>query len=127
MDWRQYLRDFLNTQNRQMSDRELDRDQAPLLQRRHGEPEIHFLYQKPVCFRPESEIRFHSGQHRYFENPKVKVSRRRIHGAHWKFADVRIAVERRRFMDRLMADLQKQPPLSIQALCARHMLDPELF
>jgi hypothetical protein len=112
---------------RHMTDKDLDPNEPPLLQRRHGEREIDFLYQKPIVFRPESEIRFHSGQHRYFENPNIRVSKRRLHGSHWKYADVTIAVQRQAIRDKLIRPLQKQPPVNIQALCSRHMADEQLF
>jgi hypothetical protein len=112
---------------RHITDRDLDPDQAPLLQRRHGDPHVSFLYEKPIVFRPESGIQFHSGQHRYFANPAIKLSRRRLPGAHWKYADLTTALERQGIRDRLLAPLQKQPPVNIRARIARHMKDPRLF
>jgi hypothetical protein len=112
---------------RHINDRDLDPDQPPLLQRRCGDPNVHFMYRKPILFQPESGIQFHSGQHRHFANPAIKLSRRRLPGAHWKYADLNIAIERQAIRGRLISSLQRQPSVDVQAICQRHMRDRQLF
>lgn len=109
-------------------DLELDPTMAPVLQRRHGDLLIDPMYVKPIVVRPSAGFRFVSGQHRLFVDPGIKISSKRLAGVHWKNADLRIAVERKRIRETAIHPLQRRydEPDPI-ALCQRHLLDPQLF
>ena len=86
---------------RHETDADLDPNQSPLMQRRHGDPnrETGFssLYTKPIIAKPrETDIQWAVGNHDYLKpNPKVKISETRFDGVHWTLPDINMTIKRR--------------------------------
>ena len=118
---------------RHIEDNDLDPAWPPLKQRRHGDPEIEHHYIKPIVVKPkESQIKWHIGAHRYFDNEHIQVSRERFAGVHWHWADVGIAIERHRMVAERIVDPQKwltnaTDENTIRDRCEAHRNDPRLF
>ena len=77
---------------------ELNPLKPAIWQRRHGDPNRttgeNAIYRKPIIFKPETQIHWYPGQHRYHRNPRIKPSHYVFDGAHWSMADEDIAVRR---------------------------------
>ncbi len=99
---------------RHRSDKDLDPDLPPVLQRRHGDPNVseglNALYNKPVIVKAGLNIKWGAGcHHLHFLRPKNKILRlfakfkrkpkisgNKFYGAHWAMADPLFCIERRR-------------------------------
>ena len=118
---------------RNTKDKDLDLSKPPLFQRRYGDPEIEHHYIKPIVVRPkDSQIKWHIGAHRYFDNPHIKVSTKRFHGVHWHWADVDIAIARHYMVaGRIVKPQQWLTDATneneIRKRCKDHEKDPRLF
>jgi len=118
---------------RNINDADLDPTNYPLFQRRYGDPEIEHHYIKPIVVKPkESQIKWHIGAHRYFDNERIQVSSQRFYGVHWHWADVDIAIARHRMVADRIVEPQKwltnaTDEQMIRDRCEAHRNDPRLF
>ncbi len=118
---------------RNIKDKDLDPASPPLFQRRYGDPEIEHHYIKPIVVKPrESQIKWHIGAHRYFDNEFIDVSPDRFHGVHWHWADVDIAIARHRMVAKKIVEPQRwltnaTNENEIRQRCEMHRNDPRLF
>lgn len=84
---------------RHRTDSDLDPTKPAIWQRRHGDSHppdrIERQYNKPIVVKPEARIVWKLGFHSYHKNDGVKAAEERFIGAHWKMADIGMAIERR--------------------------------
>lgn len=119
---------------RHESDRDLNiLGQYPVLQRRHGIMEPLPGYTKPSLIRPKSGVTPYVGHHNV-DGP-ARISRIRMAGSHWDFADPSIAVERiiKNRIPRIGEENKKhgwgihyngQTEAAILEKCRQHLHDP---
>lgn len=128
---------------RHHSELELDPSLKAVWLRRHGPVErgngAHGrLDNKPLVFRSGLGLKWDIGHHSYEPNPSVKVSPIVFDGAHWKMADVELAILRRlrgRRENVSIEQVQKRWAFydfditeeKIRKECAEHLNDPQLF
>jgi len=126
---------------RHRSEMDLDPTLKAVWLRRHGIPDRDCCggrYKKPVVVRSGLGIRWGIGLHNYDANEQVKVSGVRLDGAHWRMADVSLAVSRRMRGRRNNVSKEDIENLwscdnfditeaEIRAECEMHLDDPQLF
>jgi len=121
---------------------DLDPDATAIWQRRYGDLNRtegeNGSYRKPVIFKPETNIVWYPGQHRYHRNPQIKPSCCVFDGAHWSMADEGMAIRRRiagrkkrlsanNYANRWGYQWFDITAKQIRAECAKHLYDPRLF
>jgi hypothetical protein len=138
---------------RHRNDSDLNPDLPPILQRRHGDPDVssalNAAYIKPIVVRTTLDIEWLPGCHvikskniikrswDIIRGKKLFPSPQPIYGAHWAMADPEFAIQRRiRRMKRLSKrNLEMEWGLhnfnidetKIREECERHLDDPLLF
>ena len=127
---------------RHVTDSDLDPNQEPAWQRRHGIADLahpeNAPYAKPCLTRPNRGFNYVPGSHYLEPNPKIQFSTQEFRGAHWQNADPSFCVERRIEGRRnRQSDVNKQHGLGCQhhfireedvrRLCREHENDPICF
>ena len=127
---------------RHKADVDLDSSKPAVFQRRHGDPNIsrgvNGMYNKPIIVKPEIEIKWLPGCHKYGENENITISKDKFVGVHWAMADVEMAIERRikgRKERQSKVNLKKRLTIqhhfiteeAIRKECEEHLSDPLLF
>ena len=110
--------------------------------RRHGDPDRNNFHnnnnKKPLIVRSGLGINWGIGLHNYLPNDKIRESRIRFDGAHWRMADPKLAVSRRlrgRRENVSRLDIENQWSFDnfditeeeILQECRKHLNDPQLF
>lgn len=83
---------------RHKTETDLDYSKPSVYQRRHGTPlykRSAYLFDKPNIVKPEVNIRWHGGHHSYRGNKEIVVSEENFIGAHWRCADIDVAIKKR--------------------------------
>lgn len=111
-------------------------------QRCHGDPNItkgiNAAYNKPIVFKPQTNVILKPGNHSYQANNNITISKDNFIGAHWAMADVDMAIKRRiagrkeRQSKRNLAmgmTMQHHHVTEeeIKHECNSHLLDPKLW
>lgn len=124
---------------RHESDKDLTVSAPVIYQRRHGIPEIHPSYKKPVVVKAGQPISWGVGQHHlYHQLTKEKISETVLPGVHWQYADPAIVLARhtRNRKDRLSPEnIARGQSLhfleytedAVLERCKQHLNDPLLF
>lgn len=84
---------------RHRTDADLDPTKPAIWQRRHGDlnppGKIRQRFNKPLIVKPEANVVWTMGFHGYHENNNINICDEKFIGAHWKMADVDMAIKRR--------------------------------
>ena len=132
--------DFYNVYKHR-SELPLDPTIPAVFMRRHGDPDREAnngRYKKPVIVRTRIKFTWSLGMHSIEPSTRIKVSKPRLIGSHWRMADVSLAISRRmrgRRENLLQKDIDNQWSCDnfdvtideIRKECEQHLDDPQVF
>ena len=108
---------YANMRNvyRNKEDKDIDRNELPLFQRRFGNPVPEKNYCKPIIVKPKTHIQYIEGCHKYVNKKHIKPAPIHWEGVHWAMADTCFCIKRR-VTDRRL----RQSKNNLRTGCGRH-------